>query len=198
VGEPREPYPYDLDRAKRLMAEAGYSNGFDAKMWIFPFAGRFDPAEVMMAVSGYWREIGIDLDISTHNIIAVYGDILSRKTTGVCAPLVTDTIVKPYYDISTAWCYSKAAVFPLYESTNSDAILDVFLAADTAEEKEAHLAELAQYWYDEYAFVPLLVTDKTYVTRDTVANWKPTAVPYLGLEYATHPEPLGTFRLFEP
>ena len=34
-----EMYGYDVKAAKRLLAEAGYPNGFKAKGWLFPFAG---------------------------------------------------------------------------------------------------------------------------------------------------------------
>ena len=34
-----EMYGYDVKVAKRLLAEAGYPNGFKAKAWLFPLPG---------------------------------------------------------------------------------------------------------------------------------------------------------------
>jgi|GEM_PF-2297434 hypothetical protein len=93
--------------------------------------------------------------------------------------------------------YSKSDSFPLYESAASDAILDDYFIDETVEEKETYAAQIANYYYDQYVFIPLLAVDKTYVTHDTVANWNPSSASYLALEYATHPEPLNAFRLFE-
>jgi len=198
-GEAREPYPYDLDRARQLMAEAGYPDGFDAKMWIFNFAARADPTDAMIVVAAYWEEnLGIDLEIESMNIMAVYGDIVNRKTNGVVAPFMLEASNEPHYvrghDTMT---YSKGSTFPMYESAECDAMVEEYLAASNPQEQETLTARIAQYLYDEYAFVPLLLMDSLWAKGDRVANWEPAAMNYLELEYATHAEPLGTFRLFE-
>src|SRR5205085_12015207 len=52
---PIEPYPFDLAKAKQLMAEAGYPNGFDAGD-IYPWPPYTSMTE---AVGGYLGAIGI-------------------------------------------------------------------------------------------------------------------------------------------
>ena len=58
-----EAYGYDVERAKELMAEAGYANGFTAKAFLFPFPGAPELIPLMEAVQIYLSEIGIDLTV---------------------------------------------------------------------------------------------------------------------------------------
>ena len=58
-----EAYGYDVERAKELMAEAGYANGFTAKAFLFPFPGAPELIPLMEAVQIYLSEIGIDLTL---------------------------------------------------------------------------------------------------------------------------------------
>ena len=58
-----EMYGYDVEEAKRLLAEAGYAEGFDAKAWLFPFPGAPELIPLMEAVQIYLEEVGISLTL---------------------------------------------------------------------------------------------------------------------------------------
>jgi peptide/nickel transport system substrate-binding protein len=54
---------YDPDRAKELLAEAGYGDGFDL-IFTAPVNGRLPNSEqVAQALAGFWTEIGINVDL---------------------------------------------------------------------------------------------------------------------------------------
>jgi peptide/nickel transport system substrate-binding protein len=58
--------PYDVDGAKKLLAEAGYSQGFDIE--ISTFTGT--PSDIAEAVAGQWHKIGINAKIDRLPLVA--------------------------------------------------------------------------------------------------------------------------------
>jgi peptide/nickel transport system substrate-binding protein len=58
-----EPYPYDPDRARELLAEAGYPDGFTLE--IDAPTGRYaQDEEVAEALAGQWAMVGIDVQLN--------------------------------------------------------------------------------------------------------------------------------------
>jgi peptide/nickel transport system substrate-binding protein len=53
-----KPYAYDVERAKRLLAEAGYANGFDMEILV-PQGRYLLGVEAAQAVAGYLNKVGI-------------------------------------------------------------------------------------------------------------------------------------------
>jgi peptide/nickel transport system substrate-binding protein len=77
---PLDPHPYDPAKAKQLLAEAGYPNGFDAgDLYPWPPYTAFSEA-----VGGYLGAVGIKVRLRTMERAAFYQALASKKLKGLC------------------------------------------------------------------------------------------------------------------
>jgi peptide/nickel transport system substrate-binding protein len=77
---PIDPDPYDPAQAKKLLAEAGYPNGFDAGD-LYPWPPYFSTGE---AIIGYLGAIGIRSRLRTMERAAFYAALGTKKLKGLC------------------------------------------------------------------------------------------------------------------
>ncbi len=75
-----KPYPYDPAKAKKLLAEAGYPNGFKTTFWYMPVSRPYmvnaaKAAEIMQA---QFKEIGVETELVTYE----WGTYLDKTDNG--------------------------------------------------------------------------------------------------------------------
>ena len=81
---PLEPHPYDPAKAKQLLAEAGYPNGFDAGD-LHPWPPYTPLGE---ATANYLAAVGIKTRVRAMERAAFYSALATKKLKGVCLCIV--------------------------------------------------------------------------------------------------------------
>jgi peptide/nickel transport system substrate-binding protein len=61
-----KPYPYDPDRAKKLLAEAGYPNGFSTTLWVPESgSGMQSPVAMSTVMQSNLKSVGVNVTLQT-------------------------------------------------------------------------------------------------------------------------------------
>ena len=58
------PYPYDPDRSRELLAEAGYGDGVSINFITTKLSAVPEAQDVAEAVIGFWREVGVEVSLT--------------------------------------------------------------------------------------------------------------------------------------
>ncbi|NLE59831.1 MAG: ABC transporter substrate-binding protein [Planctomycetes bacterium] len=166
-----EPFPYDPEKAKALLAEAGFADGFEMEMACPAGAyGSFE--EVCQAVTGYLGEVGIKV---TLNIMesAQYWDLQAKKE---LPPLFGDSWADESgeaYNRLAGALGGNEAPYSAWTDPEIDRLLKAISTEVDAEKRTKLYEELQVYMFDNPPFIYLYEPMTFEAVRDRVQDYKP-------------------------
>jgi len=175
-------YGYDPERAKALLAEAGYPKGFKATYILTPRPELPELAQVGEVIANYWREIGVDLKLEEREFVWWREKLLKEQLHGLAW---TDATVRfEDRDIMRLMYYSKG-VAHFFESAFVDQKYEQFIATADPQEQDQTLREVGNHLFEEYASLPLFWLYTEFVANpQVVADYKTSGMlPPRHLEY---------------
>src|SRR3989442_64367 len=171
-----KPDAYDPARAKKLLADAGYPNGFTIPVRLFTMPGTTELPALGEAVAGYWEKIGVRADLIRTEWVVHRPDLVKRGFKGA-------TIYRgfPQVEPVTVWrlAYHSKGDFGEREDPFVDSVLDTLAATVNAKEREALAKKLGDFLVTDFATLPMVSASYLYGTNPkTVKAWQPTRGKY--------------------
>lgn len=167
--KPLQPYAYDVNKAKQLLAQSGYDGKTQIPIYAFPLPGIPELPDLAQAVQGYWSAIGVNAQV----VPTDYASFLQKwvkYTVGIGAAPVgfaQRPLGIAQYD-SAFW--SKGGSTWTHDA-GIDALVDQGHAAAGDQTQYGNItAQLNKYVYDHYMSLPVVSLSSFYAAKTNVAS----------------------------
>jgi peptide/nickel transport system substrate-binding protein len=168
--EELEPYPFDPDRAKQLLAEAGYGDGFPMTIMV-PRGRYFLGEEVVQAVVGYLNDVGIETKIQAVEFGVFAEATQKRDIPEAFFGAWGNAFFNPLDELQVA-VLSGTKGFSWYSNKEVDGLIGQAAQTTDPEEHANILREIEQKIYDDPPFVFLFAYKDSYGVSNRL-DWQP-------------------------
>jgi ABC-type transport system substrate-binding protein len=184
-----KPIQYDPAQAKKLLAEAGYPNGFELTMNLTAWPGRGFLPDVGEAVATYWEKIGLKVKRRPVDRAIFAADMRARSYPGVALAYAGPIIAPEPWELFQRISYTKGLVHLLVEHPKLDGYIERLSAEPSLAERTRIMKEEMGPWLYEY--MPGLAIGSTHTITAVgpkVGEW-PLIPGHMGVhnwEYVGH------------
>ena len=164
-----ELYGYDPKAAKRLLAEAGFPNGFKAKGWLFPFAGAPELISLMESVQVQLREVGIEIELEESDWVAkIRPTLRDRKANGyLWAIPPSKKAVEAQLVV-----FNTGGLAHMFETDELYAMWRELLQIADTKAFEEQLRKIGNYKFEQFETIPLFdVFIEVVVDPKIIEDW---------------------------
>ncbi|MUK89335.1 ABC transporter substrate-binding protein [Ornithinibacillus sp. L9] len=169
-------YEYDLDRAKELLAEAGYEDGLEIELWTMPVARPYmpDPETVAEIVQSNLADIGIEVKIVREE----WAPYLEKTLQGEQQMFMlgwSGTNGDPDYFLSSLLHGSNVGSSnrTFYENDEVDELLDQAKVAIDQDERAEFYKQAQELIAEDSPMVTLVHSTPVLATTSSVVNYVP-------------------------
>ena len=162
-------YGYDPAKARDLLTQAGYPNGFDHEIHLFPHFTV--PASIAMGeiIGGYFEDIGLNITFTTMEYSRSKELARNRRLGGISRPFMGG-----YRDPQPTFksYYSEPGGASVYENELTWTKYNELTRAITAEDRDRIMREVGDHLFDNYGGMPLFwFLSPALVNPDVVAEF---------------------------
>ena len=176
------PIKTDIPQAKKLLAEAGYPNGFETTIYV-P-SGRPTRERLGVGAAEMLKAIGVKVDIQRVPWDKFIKEIEGKAafyTDGFYSRPTLDTSIYPWYHSTGSW----NTTLWNYKNPEMDKVLDAARGAKTEEERTKDYKEFQQIAVEQPAGIIPYVLNHTNAYRSNVKGFKSSPMMWLDLRETT-------------
>lgn len=167
---------YDPDKAKELLAEAGYPDGFEVT---FKYSsGRYaQDLELGQAIAAQLAEVGINVTqepLESGTFLTQLLD-LELNDISMMGALTAPDAYFMYNQFVTDGTYSY------YSNEQVDALLSQALTESDEDTRQTILSDLSKVFIEDPAYVPLFQGEDLYLVSDSVEGFSPRASQFIDM-----------------
>jgi peptide/nickel transport system substrate-binding protein len=161
-----EPYPYDPAKAKALLAEAGYPNGFDLPIWM----NNTYPKELGEAVVAYLGEVGIKVELRPIE----WQTYIRMVNQGELGPMYFGINANPIYDPihQVVGHYGKGGTWNTWDNPEVQKLIDEVIPVIDSKKRGELFEQIGKIMYEEQPSIQISELFESYVLKRGL-NWKP-------------------------
>ena len=148
-----DKYGYDVAKAKDLLTQAGWPNGFPVKMVVFPHSFVPENVDTMEVVAGYLSDIGLDVSLETRTFDVRRQQARDREMQGQVAAFFGG-----YRDVerTARSYYAEPGAGSVYENLFTWQKYDELKAATLPVNRDGIIRALGDHLFDNYSGIPLI------------------------------------------
>ncbi|HBY57962.1 MAG TPA: ABC transporter substrate-binding protein [Candidatus Atribacteria bacterium] len=170
-------YPYDPERAKELLAEAGYPDGFEVTLYVMPVSRpyMFDPPKIGEAIQSYLAAVGIKVNFYQVD----WGTYLQETEAGnhqMCLLGWTgdngdpDNFMNVLYG-ANACSIGSAGNYAFYTNNTVQELFSAALATYDVEKRAAYYKKAQEMIHEDAGWVYLAHANQNVVFRANVKGY---------------------------
>lgn len=166
-------YSYDPEKAKKLLAEAGYADGFDLTL-MTDVDNHAKAQEVTEAVGSYLEAIGIDVEVQVLDDTTAYAIIVNGQSAKKCPGMFDwNWGTKPgLYESTLTGVLSSEGMSSYNKIEGYDQLIEKLLAETTAEGRAPYIKEIQEMMVENPACLYLFRLYDIYAVSERV-QWEP-------------------------
>lgn len=178
---------YDPERAKALLAEGGYPEGFTVDMPIFAQGGRPAATAIAEAVAGMLENIGITVNRQPMDFATFRPHIVDRTTQNMIWQFTAPASAEPAIGLLAAYMPGGTLAHMNHPAITEN-VPAIYSERDFNRRMELS-RRMGAGLLEDMAAIPIVSTNTVYVASPDVGNWTPIiGNGYVSqIEYATHP-----------
>jgi peptide/nickel transport system substrate-binding protein len=165
-------WPYDIAKAKALLTEAGYPNGFETTLEIV--SGREAQKQIATLAQAMWAQIGVKLTIKQSEA-GIWTDSYRAGTFVIQVRGWTDDIPDPSQEVSYAMSSQPIQFMHTgWVSPEADALAAAGLKETDSAKRQQIYFDIQKLFNDNVFFLPMWYEPYVVMTRANVVNFQQT------------------------